>query len=86
MAWHDRCIGWGPRVSGHKLTVEQRQEKLFKKLELSSLDSWPLELAESVHSLLVEYHDIFSLELCKLGCTHSTEHMIKDTDDAPFKE
>ena len=28
----------------------------------------------------------FSLEPTELGCTHSTEHMIKVTDDTPFKE
>ena len=30
-----------------KLTVKQRQEKLFKELDLSGLESWPLELADS---------------------------------------
>ena len=28
----------------------------------------------------------FSLEPAELGCTHSTKHMIKVTDDTPFKE
>ena len=28
----------------------------------------------------------FSLEPIELGCTHSTEHTIKVTDDTPFKE
>ena len=60
-----------------KMTTEQRQEKLFENLDLSSLESWPPELAESVCSLLAEYHDIFSLESCKLGCTHLTEHVIR---------
>ena len=69
-----------------KLATEQRQEKLFKKLELSGLGSWPPELADSAHLLLAEYHNIFSLEPCELGCTYSTEHVIKVTDDAPFKE
>ena len=27
----------------------------------------------------------FSLEPMELGCTHSTEHMIKVTGDTPFK-
>ena len=30
--------------------------------------------------------NIFSLDLAELGCTHSTKHMIKVTDDTPFKE
>ena len=36
--------------------------------------------------LLAEYHDVFSLDPAELGCTHSTEHTIKVTDDTPFKE
>ena len=74
----------GPQMS--KLTVKQQQEKLFEKLDLSRLDSWPLELVDFAWSLLAEYHDIFSLEPSELSCIHSTEHVIKVTDDAPFKE
>ena len=69
-----------------KFTVEQRQEKLFEELDLSGLESWPPELADSAWSLLAEYHDIFSLEASKLGCTHSIKHVIKVTDDTPFKQ
>ena len=69
-----------------KLTVKQRQEKLFEKLDLSRLESWPLELADSAQSLLAEYHDIFSLEPSKLICTHSTKHVIKVTKNDPFIE
>ena len=43
--------------------------------------SWQL-----LPSLLDEYHDVFTLEPSKLGCTHSTEHVIKVTDHTPFKE
>ena len=43
-----------------KLTTEQRQENLFKKLNLSSLESWSPELADSAHLPLTEYHNIFS--------------------------
>ena len=74
----------GPRVP--RLTVKQRQEKLFEELDLSGLESWPPKLAASTQSLLAEYHDIFSLEPSKLGCTHSTEHVIKVTSDTLFKE
>ena len=31
-------------------------------------------------------HDIFSLESSELGYTHSTKHVIKVTNDTPFKE
>ena len=63
-----------------------RHGKLFDELDLSSLDSWTLELADAACQLLAEYHDVFSLDLAELGCTHSTEHIIKVTDDTPFKE
>ena len=41
------------------LTTRQRQGKLFKELDLSGLNSWPLELAEAAHQLLAKYHDVF---------------------------
>ena len=69
-----------------RLTVRQRNGKLFNKLDLSGLDSWTPELADATHQLLAEYHDVFSLDPAELGCTYSTEHTIKVTDDTPFKE
>ena len=56
-----------------KLTVKLWQEKLFEELDLSGLESWPPELAAAAQSLLAKYHDVFSLEPSKLGCTHSTK-------------
>ena len=70
----------------HKLTIRQRQGKLFEELDLSGLESWPPELTDSTCQLLAEYHDFFSLEPTELGCTHSTKHTIKVIDDTPFKE
>ena len=69
-----------------KLTVRQRHGKLFDDLDLSGLDSWTLELVDAVCRLLAKYHDVFSLDPAELGCTHSTEHIIKVTDNTPFKE
>ena len=69
-----------------KLTIRQRHSKLFDELDLSGLDTWAPELADEACWLLAEYHDVFSLDLAELGCTHSTEHTIKVTDDTPFKE
>ena len=69
-----------------KLTIRQRRGKLFDELDLSGLDSWAPELADKACQLLAEYHDVFSLDPAELGCTHSTEHTIKVTDDTPFKE
>ena len=69
-----------------KLTVRQRHRKLLDELDFRGLDSWPLGLADAAHSLLAKYHTVFLLDPVELGCTHSTEHMIKVTDDTSFKE
>ena len=69
-----------------RLTVRQRQGRLFDKLDLNGLDSWAPELADAACWLLAEYHDVFSLDPAELGCTHSMEHTIEATDDTPFKE
>ena len=67
------------------LTTRQRQGKLFEELDLSRLNLWPPELPEAAHWLLAKCH-VFSLEPAEVGCTCSTEHMIKVTDDTPLKE
>ena len=69
-----------------KLMIRQRHGRLFDELDLSSLDSWAPELADKACQLLAKYHDVFSLDLKELGCTHLTEHTIKVTDDTSFKE
>ena len=68
------------------LTVRQRQGKLFDELNLSGLDSLAPVLADAACQLLAKYHDVFPLDPVELGCTHSTEHIIKVMDDMPFKE
>ena len=75
-----------PNFHTPRLTVRQRHGKLFNELDLSSLDSWTPELAAAAHWLLAKYHNVFLLDPAELGCTHSTEHIIKVTDDTPFKE
>ena len=75
-----------PDLHTPKLTARQRHGKLFDELDLSGLDSWAPKLADAACWLLAEYHDVFSLEPAELGCTHSTEHIIKVMDDTPFKE
>ena len=42
------------------LTEAERQGLLLEKLDLTGLEAWPKEQAEKAHSLLKEYHDIFS--------------------------
>ena len=73
-------------IEPQRLTIKQRQEKLFERLDLSGFESWPPELVSSSQSLLAEYHDIFSLEPSELSCTNPTKHVIKITDYILFKE
>ena len=70
------------------LTDAERQVLLLDKLYLSDLEVWPTEQAEKAHSLLWEYHDIFSLEKHDMGHANATKHKIvlKDLDTPPFKE
>ena len=78
-------INESPNFPTPRLTVRQRHGKLYDELDLSGLDSWTPEVADAACQLLGEYHNIFSLDQAELGCTHSMEHIIKVTDDTPFK-
>ena len=69
-----------------RLTARQRHGKSFNGLDLNGLDLWTPELEYTAHWLLAKYHDMFSLDPVELGCTHSTENIIKVTDDTLFKE
>ena len=51
------------------LTEAERQDLLLEKLDLTGLEAWPEDQVEKAHSLLKEYHDIFSLEKCDVGHT-----------------
>ena len=64
------------------LTKMERQDLLLEKLDLSGLEVWPQEQAEQAHSLLKEYHDIFSLDKWDMGHTNTTKHkiVVKDPD------
>ena len=75
-----------PKNPKPTLSVEEHKEKLMATLDLSGLEKWPKEKAKHAHELLMEYHDIFSLDDNELGCTSLVKHNIKITDDEPFKE
>ena len=66
--------------------VADRVKKLFEKLDLSGLDSWPQEDQEKAKKVLEEYQDIFALKDSELGHTKLTKHEIKLVDHKPFKE
>ena len=70
------------------LTEAERQDLLLEKLDLTAREAWPEDQAGKAHSLLKEYHDIFSLEKRDMGHTNGTKHKIvlKDPDTPPFKE
>ena len=68
------------------LSVEECKEKLTATLDLSGLDQWPKEKVRHACKLLMEYHDIFSLDDNELGCASQVKHNIKVTDDKPFKK
>ena len=80
------AMGYTPEKRA--LTKKERHEELFKKLDLSGLDTWDQDLAQKACSLLAEDHDLFSLEKHEIGHTKTVEHKIvlKDLDMPPFKE
>ena len=73
-----------------KLTIEERQKLLLELLrkegQLDKLKKWPPELALKCERMLMEHHNIFSLELNEIGCMDVAEHVIKLLDKEPFKE
>ena len=72
---------------GHaELTIEERRNILFEKLELSGHESWAEENKGRAPDLLVECHDISTLEDGEMGCIEAAEHKIKVMDLKHFKE
>ena len=73
-----------------KLTVEVRQELLMQVLQkkggLDTLEKWEKPYTDQARQLLMEFHNVFSLEKNEMGCTDTTEHVIKLTKSEPFKE
>ena len=73
-----------------KLSIEERQELLMQLLRqeggLDKLAQWTPELAQKFKQMLMEYHNIFSLDKNEIGCTNTAEHIIELLDNEPFKE
>ena len=73
-----------------KLTIEERQKLLLELLRkdgrLDKSKQWPPELALKFERMLMEHHNIFSLEQNEKGCTDMAEHVIELLDTEPFKE
>ena len=73
-----------------KMTIEDRQKLLLELLRkdgrLDKLKTWLPELALQFECMLMEHHNIFSLERKEIGCTDAAEHVIELLDMEPFKE
>ena len=73
-----------------KLTIKERQKLLLELLRkegrLDKLKEWPPELALKFEHMLMEHHNIFSLEPNEIACMDAAEHVIKLLDTEPFKE
>ena len=69
-----------------QLSIKERSEKPFEKLDLLGLESWMPENKEKALHLLAEFHNVFALEHGEMGCTEATEHHVEVTDPCPFKE
>ena len=78
------------RDPSKKLTVEERQKLLLEVLRkegrLDKLKEWPPELALKFERMLMEHHNIFSLDKNEIGCTDAAKHVIELLDTKPFKE
>ena len=70
-----------------KLTVEERQELLMQVLQekggLDMLEKWEKPYTDQARQLLMEFHNVFSLEKNEIGCMDTTEHVIKLTTRSP---
>ena len=80
-------LNWNPPK---RLTIKERQKLLLELLRkegrLDKLKQWPLGLALKFEGMLMEHHNIFSLEQNKIGCTDTAEHVIELLDTERFKE
>ena len=63
-----------------------RQGKLLEKLNLDRLAHWSPRNAVVARELVLAYHDVFTLESNKLGCTSAIGHEIHINNSEPFEE
>ena len=68
-----------PSPEQKKLTIPERQELLLELLKkdgrLDKLKTWPPDLALELERMLLEHHNIFSLDKNEIGCTHTALSM-----------
>ena len=79
-----------PSPESKKLTIPERQKLLMELLKkdgrLDKLKGWSPDLALEFERMLLEHHNIFSLDKNEIGCTDTAEHVIELLDTEPFKE
>ena len=73
-----------PTPEKKKLTIPERQKLLMELLRkegrLDKLKSWPPDLALKFERMLMEHHNIFSLDKNEIGCTDTAQHVIELLD------
>ena len=76
---------WNPPK---KLTIEERQKLLLELLQKEGrlVEGMAPRVSPEVRGMLMEHHNIFSLEQNEIGCTDAAEHVIELLDTEPFKE
>ena len=74
-----------PDCSKPELT-DERSDKLFSKLNLTTIESWSEADQHKAVDLLKEYHHLFMLDDLEMRCTSQVKHKIKVTDPVPFKQ
>ena len=78
------------RNSPKKLTIKERQKLLLELLRkdgrLDKLKQWPPELALKFVRMMMEHHNIFSLDQNEIGYTDRAEHVMELLETEPFKE
>ena len=70
----------------HTHPTSERLDKLFKKMDLSGAQVWTAQERQEIRDLLIEYHDLFTLDDLELVKTSLVKHSIKLMNDTPFKE
>ena len=55
----------------------ERLDKLFRKLDLSGMQSWSVEQQREMREVFEDYHHLFALEDMELGKTDLVKHVIR---------
>ena len=76
----------GTEAQQELMSVSMHQEKFLEKLNLDGLSNWSPRNVVTTRELILAFHDIFTLNNNKLGCTSVIKQEICTNDSEPFKE